>query len=121
MIGAAGRRSATVYQLLLLAYPAGFREQYGRDMAQLFQDRLAETRTLGERIVQWSRTVWDSVSEGLSERWLVFRARAVDSKNAIRRVWTGDPRAGRPIRCGGGQSETFATRRVPSERSRPSP
>ncbi len=91
MIGAADRRAARVYQWLLLTYPAGFRRRYGRDMVQLFQDRLAETRTLGERMAHWGRTMWDLVSEGLSERWLVLRARAADGKDAIRQAWAGEP------------------------------
>jgi putative ABC transport system permease protein len=91
MIGAADRWAARVYRWLLLAYPAGFRERYGGDMVQLFEDRLAETRTLGERIAQWGRAVWDSVSQGLSERWLVLLARAADVKDAIRQAWAGEP------------------------------
>jgi len=91
MIGAADQLAARVYQWLLLAYPAGFRERYGRDMVQLFHDCRAETQTSGDRLAHWSRTVWDSVSEGLSERWLVLRARAADGKDAIRQAWAGEP------------------------------
>ncbi len=91
MIGAAG-----VYRWLLLAYPAGFRERYGRDMVQLFEDRRAETRTRGEGFAQWGRTVWDSVSQGLSERWLVLLTRAADAKEAVRQAWAGEPKGQSP-------------------------
>lgn len=91
MTAVAGRRAARVYRFLLLAYPAGFREEYGRDMAQLFQDRLAEARTVGECVTQWGRIVWDSVSQGLSERGMVLLARWADAQAAAAHAWSGEP------------------------------
>ena len=48
-----------IYRLLLRAYPAAFRAEYGREMVLLFRDQCRESdvRTLGF----WVRVFWDVV------------------------------------------------------------
>ena len=58
-----------VYRLLLRLYPADFRAQYGRAMADFHRDRVAEARRAGTSMAAlWLRTVADVASSALAER-----------------------------------------------------
>jgi len=59
-----------VYQLLLRAFPAAFRDRFGRDMAEVFADRLRAARAagLGAVVALWTRTTIDLIAHGLAER-----------------------------------------------------
>lgn len=71
--------------LLLRAYPAGFREAYGREMLQLFHD---QRREAGARRMQfWSAVVWDVICSAPGLRFESFCA-----------SWTGNmPTGGRKM------------------------
>jgi len=71
-----------VYALLLRAYPAGFREAYGREMLQLFRDQRREVGARGMRF--WSAILWDVACSAPELQLQSFRGR-----------WGGD------IQCGG--------------------
>ena len=59
------------YRLLLRAYPRPFRDRFGRDLEELFDD-LYQTRAAGlprrRRAVFWCRIAADTVRTGLAER-----------------------------------------------------
>jgi hypothetical protein len=58
-----------VYRLLLRLYPADFREQYGRAMADFHRDRVATARRAGDSMVAlWLRTCADIAASALAER-----------------------------------------------------
>ena len=58
-----------VYRLLLRLYPAEFREQYGRAMADFHRDRVATARRAGDSMVAlWLRTCADIAASALAER-----------------------------------------------------
>ena len=62
-----------VYTLLLRAYPAGFREAYGREMLQLFRD---QSREAGARGMQfWSAILWDVARSAPGLQLESFRGR----------------------------------------------
>ena len=63
--------SATIYRLLLVAYPAGFRHAYGRHMAQVFRDSCRDTYAasgIGGLFVLWLRTLGDVVCTAIQEQ-----------------------------------------------------
>ena len=78
-----------VYALLLRAYPAGFREAYGREMLQLFRDQRREASAREVRF--WSAILWDVAcsAPGLQ-------------LESIRGRWGGD------IQIGGAKMKTMA-------------
>lgn len=59
------------YRLLLRAYPRAFRERFGQDLQELFED-LYQTRAMtmsgSQRALFWYRVVIDTVRHGLAER-----------------------------------------------------
>ncbi len=58
--------SVAIYRLLLVAYPAAFRAEYGNKMVRVFQDMLgAPGRTLPGL---WSTILLDTLRAGLKER-----------------------------------------------------
>jgi peptide/nickel transport system permease protein len=64
-------RHARLYRRLLVLYPARFRHEYGRDMVQVFQDRLRDEATTGRpgRVaVFWFWAVGDLVRTAPRER-----------------------------------------------------
>lgn len=64
------RRREWLYRLLLLAYPATFRQEYGRDAVEAFRDARAEAGSRGPGAVVglWARTVPDVLVHGAAER-----------------------------------------------------
>src|SRR5262245_28066987 len=59
-----------LYRLLLLAFPAAVRRDFGGDMADLFAMQIADARRRDKSvIVVWIRAVWDAVVHGLGERF----------------------------------------------------
>ncbi len=62
--------SEKVYRSLLRLFPAGFREEYGEDVLQLFRDRHAELggRPRRTRAVFWMRILGDLIREASAER-----------------------------------------------------
>jgi len=60
------------YRLLLRAWPAELRREFGEDMLLLFRDRLRETWTVRRPLTRcrftW-RTLRDVIGAGLRERW----------------------------------------------------
>jgi len=63
-------RSDRLYRFLLRLFPAGFREEYGEDVVQLFRDRRAELAGSRRRTraVFWIRTLGDLILEASAER-----------------------------------------------------
>jgi len=63
-------RSERIYRSLLRRFPAGFRDEYGEDVVQLFRDRHAELRgSLGRtRALFWMRILGDLILEASAER-----------------------------------------------------
>jgi len=63
---------SSTYRLLLLAYPAAFRRQVGRDMVEVFDDLCAHEINAngGAGLLRLSlRTVGDVTRNGIGERW----------------------------------------------------
>src|SRR5215212_2520685 len=63
--------SERVYEALLLAYPKGFRSEYGPQMAQAFRDLCREELGRGGKaglVALWVRTVLDLAVTALAER-----------------------------------------------------
>lgn len=60
------------YRLLLRAFPAGFREEYGREMAQLFNDRRREERARPTRF--WLAILMDVAQSAPTLRVEEWRA-----------------------------------------------
>ena len=63
-------RALTVYRLLLRLFPAPFRDRFGRDMADVFADRLQAAHRRGHLAVMvlWGRTTIDVISHASAER-----------------------------------------------------
>ena len=59
-----------VYRLLLRAFPASFRDRFGKDMTDVFADRLREARHTGRFAVAvlWLRSVADIAAHATAER-----------------------------------------------------
>ena len=69
--------NARAYRLLLLAYPASFRERFASDMTAAFVALARERRArsgLPGVVLLWLRTLGDAVSNGLAERAALRRA-----------------------------------------------
>ncbi len=65
------RRSERMYRLLLVAYPKRFRDAYGEQMLQVFQDSLRhsyERHTPSALVGFWIRTLRDLVVSAVAER-----------------------------------------------------
>lgn len=98
------------YRLLLRAYPAGFRNAYGREMALVFRDQYQEEGV--SRVRFWAGIIWDVVrsapalrSEVLRAWWerdtqteegvmmtmaiLAILTGAIEAVNALQEVWGG--------------------------------
>jgi predicted permease len=56
-------KGLSVYRTLLLAYPAEFRQEYGREMEQLFADRLAEEPPLRVWLAALGDLLWAAPRE----------------------------------------------------------
>jgi putative ABC transport system permease protein len=80
--------TARLYRLLLLAYPAAFRERFAPDMtaafAALVHDRRHASGVTGV-VLLWFRTLGDAFSNGLAERAAMRRVR--HSSNGRFRMW----------------------------------
>ena len=61
------------YQLLLRAYPAGFRAAYAREMTLLFRDQRREPDARGVRF--WAELLWDVARSAPALRVEALRAR----------------------------------------------
>ena len=70
-----------VYRLLLRAYPAGFRAEFGREMVLVFRDRRREAAARGIRF--WWDMIWDVARSAPALRLDAFRIR-----------WEGDIQTG---------------------------
>ena len=63
------RLTRTAYRLLLLAFPAEIRGEFGDDMAAMFAKQLEEAQRAGRsRLLLWIRAVIDAVGGGAQER-----------------------------------------------------
>jgi peptidoglycan/LPS O-acetylase OafA/YrhL len=69
------------FRLLLRAYPARFRADYGREMALVFRDRRREPGARGARF--WGEVLWD-----------VARSAPALRVDAMRARWQGHTRSG---------------------------
>jgi hypothetical protein len=67
------RAAERVYRLLLRAYPAGFRAEYGREMVLVFRDRRRDETARGIRF--WSEMIWDVARSAPALRLDAFRIR----------------------------------------------
>ena len=67
------RAAERVYRLLLRAYPAGFRAEYGREMVLVFRDRRRDESARGIRF--WSEMIWDVARSAPALRLDAFRIR----------------------------------------------
>jgi len=67
------RAAERVYRLLLRAYPAGFRAEYGREMVLVFRDRRRDASARGIRF--WSEMIWDVARSAPALRLDAFRIR----------------------------------------------
>src|SRR6185369_886345 len=70
-MGARAKWSTRLYGLLLLAYPAEFRREYGSEMAHMFGDLCREEqRHAGARglAAVWARAIWDVAVSAPVER-----------------------------------------------------
>ena len=78
-----------LYRLLLRAFPASFRDRFGRDMADVFVDRLRTARAVGLVAVGslWARTAVDVVKHGFAER-RADRARAHIATHGRVAMWS---------------------------------
>jgi hypothetical protein len=57
------------YRLLLLAFPADVRRQFGDDMAAMFAKQMAEVkREKRSRVWLWGRAAMDAALGGMHER-----------------------------------------------------
>lgn len=85
--GFEGHRSGRIYRWLLGLYPASFRERFGDDATELFQDRVAEAQKSGRLhiMILWVRTVANVLVHGTLERLSQVRSQGVeDSFSAVR-------------------------------------
>jgi predicted permease len=65
-----GRRrsgAVRVFRALLAIYPGEFRDEYGREMALVFADRLGAASTTGERLLVWIEALWGLVTQAPKE------------------------------------------------------
>jgi len=55
--------SCRVYRIILLAYPARLRQEFGLDMLAVFEEQLQDASREGLRkmIRVWTRAVWETV------------------------------------------------------------
>lgn len=67
--------SLRLYRLLLRAYPADFRQEYGAVMAQLFRDGLRDAGQQGAVAagVFWLHALFDLIGNAIGERMSTFR------------------------------------------------
>lgn len=75
------RWSDRAFQLLLSAYPRGFRDEYGREMALLFADRYRSAASIGERAMLWLESLAGLAVEVPKEHGRVL---AEDLRQAVR-------------------------------------
>lgn len=83
-----GLISRRLYRWLLYVYPASFRGQYGRQMAQVFDDELRETAYSAGAVGMisfWKRTGADLFTTAVDERLWEVRQMPADKRNR----WTG--------------------------------
>ena len=69
--------SERLYRILLRAYPAGYRREYGEAMAQCFRDQLRAADTAGARVRLWFRTMAD-LARSIPARYLECVPRSGD-------------------------------------------
>lgn len=60
------------FELMLFAYPRGFRSVYGSQMTQFFRDCHRDSRGPLHRVALWSRMVLDVMRTAPVERWESF-------------------------------------------------
>jgi len=60
--------SERIYRLLLLAYPADFRREFGDDMTQVFRTRARTAGAFAQRARFWRRTLTDWIASAARER-----------------------------------------------------
>src|SRR5687768_14709323 len=64
------RVSRLAYRLLLFAFPAGMRREFGGDMAAMFAKQIEEARSRRGRVARlWMRAALDAVVNGGAERF----------------------------------------------------
>ncbi|MBC8171139.1 MAG: type II secretion system F family protein [Anaerolineae bacterium] len=64
--------SEKLYQMLLIAYPASFRHEYGSDLTQVFRDSNHDALHmggLGAVVSLWLHTSWDLITTAASQRF----------------------------------------------------
>jgi predicted permease len=77
-------RATDVYRSLLVCYPASFRDEYGREMVDAFEDQLHEAATRGGWFAAagiWIGTIYDLLFTAPKEHWHVIHQ---DLRHAIR-------------------------------------
>ena len=90
MSAADGRQhsGSRAFRLLLLLYPAAFRQRFGEEMTELFAERRAGARTLRARASLWSAMVVDAVRASTRERFaprsFTMRSLIIDLRQAWR-------------------------------------
>ena len=63
-----------VYAVLLFAFPARIRREFGRDMADMFEQQLHMARAAGTRTADiWIQAIADALRHGLAERFTVVK------------------------------------------------
>jgi putative ABC transport system permease protein len=75
-----------LYRVLLLAFPAQARRDFGDDMASMFSEQLREARAAGRSETRvWLSAVSDALRAGLAERFVPFHSRAAAARRESRR------------------------------------
>ena len=103
--------SERLYRLLILLYPPGMRRRFGRDMAELFRDRLRqEWRSRGRLglLRTWRRTLTDLLWHALMERCQEYRQRSRQPAPQAGRA--GQRQGGNPFFGGLGRDLHYALR-----------
>lgn len=87
-------RAAALYRALLRAYPARFRERYGKEMLRLFRARRRDAARAGwlpgPGVRFWLQTAWDVAVNGIAERLGEGRRRRWERKTRTAVAHAGD-------------------------------
>jgi predicted permease len=67
------RVSVWAYRVLLRAYPASFRAEYGEEMAAVFRDRLHDAGGPFGRLLLWPGAVGETIMTALAIHWDILR------------------------------------------------
>src|ERR1700761_9526200 len=73
------------YKLLLHLYPSSFRAQYGAEMAEIFADRLVQSKQPWLRFVLWLLTFFDVLWNAALLHWEITRRDLYHSARSLLR------------------------------------